>query len=109
MKPKKISSHIIPVKNQARAFRFYHEVFDIQIVSTPSLLKQLVLEQAPLEFIDAKPTTLKIHVKDHADSVQNHLTSYFVPLLETPITSKNKVSFKVHDSEENILEIVANV
>lgn len=109
MKPKKISTHDIPAKNKARAFRFYHEVFDIQSSTAPDGTKQLILEQAPLKFTTDNPINLKIHVKDHADSVKNHLASYFVPLIEEPITSNNKVSFKVHDFEGNTLEIVTNI
>lgn len=109
MKPKKISTHDIPVKNKARAFRFFHEVFDIPAREETDMSKHLILAQEPLVFIpEADSITLDLHVKDHFETVKNHLASYYVPVINITDAPNNKVIITINDFENNVIRIFCN-
>lgn len=108
MKPKKISTHQIPVSNPARAFRFFHEVFDVPAFEETNEHKYLVLEQERLEFVTGEPTELELTVKDHFETLQNHLASYYVTILGTAEAPKNKMAITIQDFENNKIRIICN-
>lgn len=109
MKPKKISTHNIPVKNKARAFRFFHEVFDIPAREEADTTKYLILTQESLVFTaESTPITLDLHVKDHLETVKNHLASYYVPVISITDAPNNKVIITVNDFENNTINIFCN-
>lgn len=108
MKPKKISTHNIPAKNVARAFRFFHEVFDIPAFEETNEHKYLVLEQERLNFISGEPIEIDLTVKDHFETVQNHLASYYVTVINTADAPKNKMVITIEDFELNKIRIICN-
>lgn len=107
MKPKKISTHTISVVKPARAFRFFHEVFDIPAREEENETKYLVLEQEKLNFVVSDtPITLDLTLKDHFETVKNHLQSYYVNILSVEEASKGKVIITVNDFENNKIRII---
>lgn len=108
MKPKKISTHSIPVSNPARAFRFFHEVFDVPAFEETNENKYLVLEQERLNFVPGEPIELELTVKDHFETVQNHLASYYVTVLSTEEARLNKMIVTIEDFEKNKIRIICN-
>jgi predicted enzyme related to lactoylglutathione lyase len=108
MKPKKISTHQIPVKNAAREFRFFHEVFDVPVVEHENF-EHLILEQERLVLDDnAEPTEITLTVKDHFEELSNHLASYYVTQVAEPYEEGQKVIFTIKDFEDNTIKIIAN-
>lgn len=108
MKPKTISTHTIPVKNAAREFRFFHEVFDIPVVEHENF-EHLILQQERLVLAeDAAPTEITLTVKDHQEELANHLASYYVTQVAAPVVEGAKVIFTIKDFEDNTIKIIAN-
>ncbi|QBO36532.1 lactoylglutathione lyase [Periweissella cryptocerci] len=108
MKPKTISTHTIPVKNAAREFRFFHEVFDIPVVEHENF-EHLILQQERLVLDEnAEPTELTLTVKDHQAELANHLASYYVTQVGEPVEEGQKVVFTIKDFEDNTIKIIAN-
>ncbi|MBN7274545.1 VOC family protein [Ligilactobacillus pobuzihii] len=124
MKVSRIDHIVLPVKNLDQAFRFYHEVFDMQEITAQRTADtktircghQLIcLHQVdrPLKIQAADPTigstNLCIVVKDNVADVLNHLKSYFVEIVDGPIkkigSEGEMTSIYIRDYDKNLLEV----
>lgn len=102
---KKISDHKIPVQNIKRAWRFYHEVFDMP--NNKKLHLTVSVNKKDINFYKSTyPTNKKfsIWVRDDKDDVINHFKSYYVNIINTK--EKNKVIIK--DDEGNTIIVFTN-
>ncbi|GBG94891.1 glyoxalase [Ligilactobacillus salitolerans] len=124
MKVSRIDHLVLPVANVNQAFRFYHEVFDMQELPEQSTAQtitircghQLIYLQQAEVTADLQPAhpvpgaaDLCIVVKDKVDDIVNHLKSYFVDIVAGPserFGSEGKMtSIYVHDLDSNLIEI----
>ena len=124
MKVSRLDHIILPVKNLQQAFRFYHEVFDMQELPEQSTAATKTLRcghqlirlhqvEEPAELQAAHPTVggadFCIVVKDEMPDVVNHLKSYFVDIVAGPqeqVGSEGQMtSIFIHDFDQNLIEI----
>lgn len=124
MKVSRLDHIVLPVNNLEQAFRFYHEVFDMQELPEQStgrtktircghqLIRLRQIDQ-PVKLQAAAPTSgstdLCIVVKDKADDIMNHLKSYFVDIIAGPVkrdgSEGQMTSIYIHDYDQNLIEI----
>lgn len=126
MKVSRLDHIVLPVKDVDQAFRFYHEVFDMQELPEQSYggtktlrcghqLIRLRQVDKPAKLQAAVPTIgstdLCIVVKDNVEDTLNHLKSYFVDIVEGPVKkigSEGKMtSIYIHDADRNLIEVAS--
>ncbi|MDD6172629.1 MAG: VOC family protein [Ligilactobacillus ruminis] len=126
MKIKRIDHIVLPVSNLEAAVRFYHETFDMPLISDQSddsvrTLRcghQLIrlVETSELKARKQKAASicpgacaLCIVSGDKMKDIINHLKSYFVEIIEGPVErygSEGKMeSIYIHDLDSNLIEI----
>ena len=112
MRVRKFNPMRIPAKNVARAVRFYREVFDLPTEFGENESRHLYFNEQSIVFeeSDEEPITVTVTVRDHKETVQNHLINYYVteakPAEESP--NGQHVIFHLDDFEGNHIEVVAN-
>ncbi|MBU9789871.1 VOC family protein [Lentilactobacillus sp. IMAU92037] len=103
----------IPVSNLEVSLRFYHEVFDMQIVDLPNGDKGADLRKMFLDFrqVDnvSNPISFGLIAKDSMEAIKAHLINYFVDIVDEPST-KTEVRRKVNsitilDPDKNRIEV----
>ncbi len=124
MKVSRLDHIVLPVTDLNQAFRFYHEVFDMQELAEQSFadtktircghqLIRLRKVEAVMELQAAHPTAgsadLCIVVKDRINDILNHLKSYFVDVVTGPSdhlgSEGHMTSIYIHDPDHNLIEI----
>lgn len=123
MKIKRVDSLAIYTQNLARSARFYHEVFDLPIVSETKTSQTLhlghqLLHLRSLEDLQAlSPQSktpgsvcLSIVAADSKEAILNHCKSYFVPIVQvneqTTGADGSCWSIVLQDPDENLIEVV---
>jgi len=121
---KRIDHIVLPVADLNQASRFYHEVFDMPILTeteTSHTLRcghQLIVLQkatATKELSAANPTVggadLCIVAGDKMTDIVNHLKSYFVNIVAGPVEttgSEGKMtSVFLRDYDNNLIEVAS--
>ncbi|MFT8949124.1 MAG: VOC family protein [Liquorilactobacillus hordei] len=115
MNIKRIDHLVLPVTNIARAVRFYHEVFDMPIISEDNekaIMRcghQLLELQLVSSAKNSQNITFCLVASTPLEDVLNHLASYYVPVLTGPIEKSGAAGkmtvISVKDYDENIIEI----
>ncbi|AGL64828.2 MULTISPECIES: VOC family protein [Lactiplantibacillus] len=112
----------LTVTDIARSLRFYHEVFDLPIVTFDGDRQAVLVGKQKINFqttdqphqpIAAKPTPgsadLCLIAKDNIDDIQHHLKSYFVDVIAGPVERTGAhgklTSLYVRDPDNNLIEI----
>lgn len=112
MRVRKFSPLNIPVQNVERATRFYREVFDLPTTFGANESRQLSFHKEDI-FFDAENDdniTVEVVVRDHQETVENHLLNYYVKQAE-PMTidpDGRHVIFHLTDQEGNKINVIAN-
>lgn len=126
MRVRRLDHIVLTVSNIPQATRFYHEVFDMQIVNDPTH-KDVVTLRCGHQLIRlqendrltklkaAKPTVgsadLCIVVGDNIIDVENHLKSYFINIIEGPVkrvgAEGEMTSIYITDPDNNLIEIAS--
>lgn len=112
MRVRKFSPLTIPVQNVERATRFYREVFDLPTTFGANESRQLSFHDEDIFFdaSDEETTTVEVVVRDHQETVENHLLNYYVKQAE-PMTvdaDGRHVIFHLVDFEGNKINVIAN-
>nr|WP_288638953.1 VOC family protein [uncultured Lentilactobacillus sp.] len=103
----------IPVSNLEVSLRFYHEVFDLQIVDLPNGDKGADMHKMFLDFHEEKqvehPISFGLIAKDKMEDIKAHLINYFVDIVSEP-TEKTEVrrnvnSITILDPDKNRIEV----
>ena len=113
MRVRKFTPLHIPTTNVARAVRFYREVFDLPTEFGENESRHLYFDQQSIVFAeepDAAPITVQVTVRDHKETVENHLINYFVTQTKQPTMSEDgrHIIFHLDDFEGNHIEVIAN-
>ncbi|RMW43628.1 VOC family protein [Lactiplantibacillus pentosus] len=112
----------LTVTDIARSLRFYHEVFDLPIVTFEGDRQAVLVGKQKINFetvaaphqpAAATPTPgsadLCLIAKDNLDDIQHHLKSYFVDIVEGPVERTGAhgqlTSLYVRDPDKNLIEI----
>ena len=112
----------LTVADIARSIRFYHEVFDLPVITFDDDRQALMVgkqkinlqtSDQPHEPVADKPTPgsadLCLIAKDKLEDVQHHLKSYFVDVIEGPVEREGAhgklTSLYVRDPDNNLIEI----
>ncbi|WP_318765707.1 VOC family protein [Lactiplantibacillus carotarum] len=112
----------LTVTDIARSLRFYHEVFDLPIITFDDDRQAVLVGKQKINFqtiaephqpIAGTPTPgsadLCLIAKDPIDSIEHHLKSYFVDIIEGPVERTGAhgklVSLYVRDPDNNLIEI----
>ncbi|CAJ1229033.1 VOC family protein [Lactiplantibacillus xiangfangensis] len=112
----------LTVTDIARSLRFYHEVFDLPILTFDGDRKAVLVGKQKINFqvisephepLAAKPTPgsadLCFIAKDPIDAIEHHLKSYFVDIVEGPVERTGAhghlTSLYVRDPDNNLIEI----
>ncbi|AVK60856.1 VOC family virulence protein [Lactobacillus sp. CBA3606] len=113
---------VLTVTDLSRSLRFYHEVFDLPIVTFDGdrqavlVGKQKINFQtvdAPHEPLAGTPTPgsadLCLIARDKIADIEHHLNSYFVPIVAGPVERTGAhgqlTSLYVRDPDNNLIEI----
>ncbi|MCC7666183.1 VOC family protein [Liquorilactobacillus satsumensis] len=124
MKIKRIDHIVLTVADIPRALRFYHEVFDMPIISqkqTGGCVRcghQLIEFQTPTQpqsLTAAKPTSgsaaICIVAADPVENILNHLASYYIPLVAGPLKKEGAegqmTAIYINDYDQNLVEIAS--
>lgn len=126
MRVRRIDHIVLTVSSIPQATRFYHEVFDMQMVQDSTHPDVVTLrcghQLIRLQEVDrstklkaAHPTIgsadLCIVVGDDINDVENHLKSYFVNIIEGPVkkigSEGEMTSIYVTDPDNNLIEIAS--
>lgn len=103
----------IPVSNLEVSLRFYHEVFDLQIVDLPNGDKGADLRKMFLDFHQEDkvdhPISFGLTAKNSMEDVKAHLINYFVDIVDEPTTKtevrRNVNSITILDPDKNRIEV----
>lgn len=116
MNIKGIDSLTLEVADIARAKRFYHEVFDLPIISENTQQVTLRCGHQQLKLTLSKSTNkeksinFSIATSTPLPDVLNHLANYYIPIIDTisntDSTSKKNIII-IQDYDTNTIEIVA--
>jgi len=113
---------VLTVTDIARSLRFYHEVFDLPIITFDGDRKAVLVGKQKINFqtidephtpIAAKPTPgsadLCLIARDDIEVIQHHLKSYFVDVVAGPVERTGAhgqlTSLYVRDPDNNLIEI----
>ena len=113
---------VLTVTDLPRTLRFYHEVFDLPIITFDGDRQAVLVGKQKINFqvvdephepVADKPTPgsadLCIVVKDKLPEVINHLKSYYVDIIEGPVQKTGAhgklTSVYVRDPDANLIEI----
>lgn len=126
MRVKRLDHIVLTVSDIAKATRFYHETFDMPIISEQTTSEvttlrcghQLIRLQKADRSTNLKaknPTVgsadLCIVVGDKISDVENHLKSYFVNIVAGPVkklgSEGEMTSLYVTDDDQNLIEIAS--
>lgn len=124
MKIKRLDHVVLTVSNLPKAERFYHEVFDMPVIEEQSNDEVITLrfghqllrlrQQESSEALQAANPSLgaadfSIVAGDKLEDIQNHLKSYFIPVVAGPIEKMGAegkmTSIFIHDLDKNLIEI----
>ncbi|VDG19052.1 VOC family protein [Lactiplantibacillus mudanjiangensis] len=122
MNIREIDHIVLTVTDIARSLRFYHEVFDLPVITFDGdrqavlVGKQKInfqLVDQPHEPVADKPTPgsadLCLIAKDNIEDIEHHLKSYFVEIVDGPVERTGAhgklVSLYVRDPDNNLIEI----
>lgn len=124
MKIKRLDHVVLTVSNLPNAERFYHEVFDMPVIEEQSNDEVITLrfghqllrlrQQESNETLQAANPSLgaadfSIVAGDKLEDIQNHLKSYFIPVVAGPIEKMGAegkmTSIFIHDLDKNLIEI----
>lgn len=126
MRVKRLDHIVLTVSDIAKATRFYHETFDMPIISEQTTSEVTTLrcghQLIRLQKVD-RSTNLKaknptagsadlcIVVGDKISDVENHLKSYFASIVAGPIkklgSEGEMTSLYVTDDDQNLIEIAS--
>ena len=122
MKIKRVDSLVIYTQNLARSARFYHEVFDLPLVSQTKTaqtfhLGHQLLHLRSLEDVQLPPQSktpgslcLSIVAADCKEAILNHCKSYFVPIVQVneQTTGADGACWSIilQDPDENLIEVI---
>ncbi|CAM3090112.1 VOC family protein [Lactiplantibacillus plajomi] len=112
----------LTVTDIPRSLRFYHEVFDLPIITFEGDRQAVLVGKQKINFqtidhphapIAAKPTPgsadLCLIAKDPLDAIEHHLKSYFVDIVAGPVERTGAhgklLSLYVRDPDNNLIEI----
>jgi len=113
---------VLTVTDLPRTLRFYHEVFDLPIITFDGERQAVLVGKQKINFqvvdephepVAAKPTPgsadLCFIAKDPIESIQHHLKSYFVEIVAGPVERTGAhgklTSLYVRDPDNNLIEI----
>ncbi|MCV3327155.1 VOC family protein [Pediococcus ethanolidurans] len=122
MNVREIDHIVLTVTNIEKSLRFYHEVFDMPILTFDGDRKAVLCGKQKINFqvvdhphepVADKPTPgsadLCIVVKDKLPEVINHFKSYYVNIIEGPVQKTGAhgklTSIYVRDPDNNLIEI----
>lgn len=124
MKIKRLDHVVLTVSNLPNAERFYHEVFDMPVIEEQSNDEVITLrfghqllrlrQQESSEALQAANPSLgaadfSIVAGDKLEDIQNHLKSYFIPVVAGPVEKMGAegkmTSIFIHDLDKNLIEI----
>ncbi|EJE99679.1 VOC family protein [Liquorilactobacillus mali] len=115
MNIKRIDYLALNVANIPRAVRFYHEVFDMPIISenTEKAVMRCGHQLLELQLASAAKSSQNVSfcivASTPMEDVLNHLASYYIPTLTDPVekvgASGKMIAVKIKDYDENIIEI----
>ena len=124
MKIKRLDHVVLTVSNLPKAERFYHEVFDMPVIEEQSNDEVITLrfghqllrlrQQESNETLQAANPSLgaadfSIVAGDKLEDIQNHLKSYFIPVVAGPVEKMGAegkmTSIFIHDLDKNLIEI----
>ncbi|GKT04530.1 VOC family protein [Furfurilactobacillus sp. WILCCON 0119] len=115
MNVRTISQLTINVSDPKRAWRFYHEVFDLPETILPDGTDSVLVNGQPLTFItvpehpannDQSAPDIVIHAHDNIDALISHLQNYWVPIIAGPLTDGDLQAVYINDFEGNLIEIL---
>ncbi|GEK29311.1 VOC family protein [Furfurilactobacillus siliginis] len=115
MNVRTISQYHINVVDAKRAWRFYHEVFDMPdtvlddgtetvTVGGKLVTFNTVSEHEPHTDVAHPDFTLQAH--DRIDDLMSHLQNYWVPIIAGPIADGDLQAVYVNDFEGNLIKIL---
>ena len=109
MKPRKLNIKTIPAQDVNRAYRFWRDVFDLP-QSGHASGRHLMIDGYDIIFVAGESTDqLEMLIRDHQDELKQHLRNNFIPIVGKPEPRfGNKIAFKIHDSEGNLITLEAN-
>ena len=122
MNVREIDHIVLTVTDIEKSLRFYHEVFDMPIMTFDDDRKAVLCGKQKINFqlsdhphnpVASEPTPgsadLCIVVKDKLPEVINHLKSYYVDIIEGPVQKTGAhgklTSVYVRDPDGNLIEI----
>ncbi len=112
MNIREIESITIPVSNLEASQRFYHEVFDLPIITLPNGDTGADMRKMFLDFhvVDkVTPISFGVIAKDSMKDIQAHLINYFVDIVTEPsekTENRRPVnSITILDPDRNRIEI----
>ncbi|MCF6164653.1 Lactoylglutathione lyase related lyase [Furfurilactobacillus rossiae] len=115
MNVRTISQYQINVSDPQRAWRFYHEVFDMPDDVLPDGTETVTVAGKPLTFItvpkheahkDVAQPDFILHAHDRIKDVVSHLQNYWVPIIAGPTPNRDLQAIYINDFEGNLIEIL---
>ncbi|GAB6093312.1 VOC family protein [Furfurilactobacillus curtus] len=115
MNVRTINTYEISVTDPQRAWRFYHEVFDLpDAVLTNGLEtvsvagKNVIFRQVPAHdtHVDLDHPDLILRARDRINDLINHLQNYYVPIVAGPTPEDDLQAIFVNDYEGNLIKIL---
>ncbi|EHM00100.1 VOC family protein [Lentilactobacillus parafarraginis] len=102
----------IPISNQEVSRRFYHEVFDLPMITLPNGDMGADLRKMFLDFkvVDqVTPISFGLIAKDSMADIKAHLINYFVTIVDEPTEKtenrRNVNSITILDPDKNRIEV----
>lgn len=113
---------VLTVTDIPRSLRFYHEVFDLPVVTFDGDRQAVLVGKQKINFqtitephqpVADQPTPgsadLCLIAKDSIEDIEHHLRSYFVDIVEGPVERTGAhgklTSLYVRDPDNNLIEI----
>lgn len=113
---------VLTVTDIPRSLRFYHEVFDLPVVTFDGDRQAVLVGKQKINFqtiaephqpVACQPTPgsadLCLIAKDSIEDIEHHLRSYFVDIVEGPVERTGAhgklTSLYVRDPDNNLIEI----
>lgn len=113
MRVRKFSPLRIPANNVPNTVRFYREVFDLPTEFGINEARHLYFDKQSIVFYEepnAEPITVQVIVRDHKETVINHLINYEVTQAKPATESEDgrHIIFHIDDIDGNHIEVIAN-
>lgn len=115
MNVRTISSYQVNVVDEKRAWRFYHEVFDMSETVLADGSETVTVAGKPVTFVtvpeheanaDLNNPDLVLHAHDNMDALISHLQNYWVSIIAGPTAVDDLQAVYINDFEGNLIEIL---